>query len=247
MRTPPSLGRARDYATIPYPGEVPRVPFVVVDGDVHEVSYVDGRLFAAEVPLAQIVADLDLVPLLSYGSNSCPGRLWQKFESVTAHGAVVLPGVLEGARQAWSREPSRSGSVPVTLVAEQGARVRAHVLLLPAAYGAAMDRSEGRFGPYYLLVRLSRSRFVVDDGPTWEMPLAYVGQQARGPAMVGGAALTDLSLAQSQVLALISSSDAADGDSLLPEMEPVADALTLREALEPAHDEALLRHVGLAR
>lgn len=244
MRTPLSLGRAQDYSTTPYPGEIPSVPFVIIDGTVHEVSFVGGRSVADGAPLSDVVAGLDLVPLLSYGSNSCPGRLWQKFEDVEAHGAVVLPGPLEGVQRAWSREPSRSGSVRVTLVAKPDAQVRAHVLLLPAAYGPAMDRSEGRSGPYYVLARLSGSRFVVDGGPTWRAPLAYVGHKNRGPAVVNGAAVTDLTLSQSRVLELIQSVDEVSGDSMLPEMLPVADVVSLGGARDWFYDGALRRYLG---
>ncbi len=150
---------ATSYRADPYPGEVPSGSFVLEAGRVRALErdshgYV---LDSGQALTRWLATRRPLVPLLSYGSNSCPGRLVEKF-GPHVDGVVALSGELVGAARVWSRQPSSRGSVPMTLAHAPQVSEPAHLLLLPERHLTEMDRSEGRGGPFYSLVRWSAVR-----------------------------------------------------------------------------------------
>lgn len=181
---------AVDYATTPYPGEVPASAYCLDAGVVHPLSTVeegyllpDGRLLVEWLSARSGLR----VPLLTYGSNACPGRLAEKFGD-DVDGVVCLPAVLHGAVRVWSSQLSSRGSRPSTLAQAPEGREDVHVLLVPQRYGPQLDRSEGRGGPYYVLGRLPTCAVVLPPplALAWLGPLSYLGVADRGPQVVDG-------------------------------------------------------------
>lgn len=244
MTAAPARGwSASRFPAAPYPGTVPPFSYVLHEGMVLPLVPTEGDyLLDGQTTLTEWLAAKGqrCVPLLAYGSNACPGRLIQKFPGAGGDGVVLLQGQLTGAVRVWSRKPSSSGSVPLTLAHAPGHRSPAHLMLLPAGLAAAMDRSEGRHGPYYALARLDLCALELTSGTLWERPLAYVGHSERGPLLCEGAPVTDLQVNQHaarQMAALGGSS--AEGDVFLPTMSVVAPDVPLGDALCPVADDPL--------
>ncbi|ROS76632.1 hypothetical protein [Cellulomonas sp. PhB143] len=212
------------YASRPYPGTIPEHPYVVVGGRVAPL-----RWPAARVPLPQ-----DPVALLAYGSNACPGRLAEKFGS-GADGIVVLPAALHGARRVYAHLPHR-GTLPYTLRDAPAHREAAHVVVVPARLGHAMDVSEGREIQHYDLARLD-DVVVQVGGLRWPAPLTYLGKADRGPASWQGRPMDVSAWRTPDADALVDELRGDDG--LLPGHEVVPADVPLADARR-AQDRELL-------
>ena len=116
----------------------------------------------------------------------------------------------------------------MTLADAPGGRENVHVLLVPGKYCRALDRSEGRGGPYYVLGRL-RDCSVLLSGPvssSWAAPLAYVGHADRGPRIVNNRPVAVSPEGQ----ALLDSALPRSADAWLPALEQVPPGMNLVEA-----------------
>jgi hypothetical protein len=182
------------------------------------------------------------VALLTYGSNPCPGRMHEKFDR-GADGFAVLPAVLCGAARAWSANRSSRGSVPATLVDAPAWEEPAHILLMPASQAPLMDRSEGRGGPYYSLVRLEQAMVRLPDGTLWSRPLTYLGHADRGPLVVDDLPVRCADNSQERAAQLIvdRGGDVRDGDRFLPPHREIPPAEPLLEAALPDREGPLAR------
>lgn len=229
----PQRQPAASFPTDPYPGEIPRWPFVVEEGTVIPLTSAAGDYVLAEGgPLIDwLVERSPHVGLLTYGSNACPGRLVEKFGQ-GADGFVVLPVSLRGAVRAWSSNRSSRGSVPATLVHSPGSEEPAHLLLIPASRGRLMDRSEGRGGPFYRLVRLEQAVVRLPDHSIWSKPLTYLGHAARGPLVVADSPVRCTETSQARAGQLIDARGAqpSTSDRFLPPHHEVASTESLLEA-----------------
>lgn len=219
----PKRQPAASFATDPYPGEIPPWSFAVAGGAVIPLasSAPDYALPGRESLTNWLAERGPHVALLSYGSNACPGRIVEKFGRA-ADGFVVFPSMLCGAVRAWSCNRSSRGSVPATLVHSPGSHEPAHLLLMPASQAGVMDRSEGRGGPFYRLVRLEQAVVRLPDHSLWSNPLTYLGHAARGPLVVADSPLRCAETSQAKAAQLI------DGH---------ADCTTTSDRFLPPHHE----------
>lgn len=195
---------AASFATDPYPGDIPPWPFVVEAGVVTPLALrSSGYTLRGGKPLTDwLAARGPYVALLSYGSNACPGRMVEKFGQ-SVDGFAVLPASLCGAVRAWSSNRSSKGSVPATLVDGPDLEEPAHVLLMPASEATVMDRSEGRGGPFYSLVRLEHAVVRLPNDDLWSKPLTYLGHAERGPLVVADSPVRCADASQARAAQLV--------------------------------------------
>ncbi len=194
-----------DYPTTPYPGETPEFAYIIRNSHVYAL---DGDDFEDS-------RDFDpLIPLLSYGSNACPGRLAQKFSD--PDGIVVLPATAYGIERAWSCNINSNDAVPATLIDAPNAGLACHLLLLPTRLGEQMDRTEGRSGPYYDLCRLTSVTMQLGTGAKWEYPLSYLGKERRGPLTLRGKTVGPTLYTETQARSIIESGEGQCDDTALP-------------------------------
>jgi hypothetical protein len=241
-----SAGLVADFATRPYPGDIPGWSYCIENGYVRRLTPATGDyVLDGGQTLTHWLAGRgqNYAPVLAYGSNGCPGRLAEKFHDTQGDGCVLLRATLTGAVKVWSRKPSRAGSIPLTLAAAPGQQVEAHLMLIPEGDVAEMDSSEGRGGPFYKLARLDDCTLEMSDGTRWDRPLAYVGHSERGPLLRSGSPVTCSQSDQGAALVLVANGghDLDSGERFLPPMSPVAADVTLLEAVRPATERDLLR------
>lgn len=240
-----------DFATSPYPGDIPDWSYCIENGYVRRLTLAaDDYVLDGGQTLTHWLADRGqgYAPVLAYGSNACPGRLAEKFHETHGNGCVLLRATLTGAVKVWSRKPSKAGSIPLTLAAAPGQQVEAHLILIPEGNVVDMDSSEGR-GPFYTLARLDDCTLKLSDGTVWERPLAYVGHLERGPLVRSGRPVTCSHVDQATALALAAEGghDSDSGDGFLPAMSVVASEITLMGAVCPSTERGLLRWLHAAR
>jgi hypothetical protein len=190
---------ATDYAVDPYPGERPGGSWVVDRNGrcqpvVPDEAMPSGwAVLSASEPKLCLDAWLvrqgadpiaERVPLLSYGSNACPGKV---LANGTPLPAVNLACEMEGLAAVWCAGTTRRGRTPVTLAAVPGHSETAVVTMATAAELAALDVAEGRLSGWYALQVLHTGRVVLENGAQVLRPVAYVGaRQERHPHLVGG-------------------------------------------------------------
>jgi gamma-glutamylcyclotransferase (GGCT)/AIG2-like uncharacterized protein YtfP len=125
-----------------YPGPRPAGPVLVRHGEVIDLEiggpstrpYTGRTATAVSGPLFHSVA---------YGSNACPERLVDK--TLDDPGAVLLPARLRGWVPAFQARTTHYGSVPLTLIPDEGGAVRdTWVLGVPQTCLGLLDRTEGR-------------------------------------------------------------------------------------------------------
>jgi hypothetical protein len=127
-----------------YPGPRPDGPCLVHEGAVHEAVLPAAPVAGPRADADAEVTDLDAVRwVVAYGSNASPSRLVDK--GLDARGAWLLPATLEGWVATFEDRPTRYGSIPLTLVPDDGARLETWVLGVHVADLATLDRTEGRY------------------------------------------------------------------------------------------------------
>ena len=125
-----------------YPGPRPAGPVLVRDGEVAalEIGGPSPRPFLGS---AAVAVPSPLLHSVAYGSNACPERLVDK--TLDDPGAVLLPGRMRGWVPAFQARVTPYGSVPLTLIPEDGGLVRdTWVLGVHETSLETLDRTEGR-------------------------------------------------------------------------------------------------------
>ncbi len=142
----PVVRTAFDPAT--YPGPRPGGPVLVHRGAVHALA------LRHDATCPDRLAPPDGFPpalsgpasawrwSVAYGANASPSRLIAK--GLDVDGAVLLPAEVTGWVPAFEQRLTAYGSVPLTLVPVEGARIETYVLGLPSGSTGVLDRSEGR-------------------------------------------------------------------------------------------------------
>lgn len=233
-----------DFNAEPYPGAVVTTPSVIVGGRVISLESESGRLrqhqgpWLADVLLGLGIDSLGLVPLLTYGSNACPGRLVEKFGHGPRglrrlDGIALIPVIMRGATVAWSCQPSRRGVLPYTLARDPAAAHEAHLMLVPPDLVEDLDRSEGRAGTFYVAARLTDVTTALPNGQQWSQPLAYVGVGERGPLIAEGRVMRPDDTPEWMARAAAAMSTACDGEARLPRMKVLPASLKLSEVVQP--------------
>lgn len=240
-----------DFGVSPYPGALVKVPSLIVDGRVLSLEVDSGGLRQHQGPsLIDTLDSLDLdplrlVPLLTYGSNACPGRLVEKFGRGPhglrrLDGIALIPVMMFGAMVAWSCKPTRRGVLPFTLAHDPAGAHQAHLLLMPPDLAEDMDRSEGRSGTFYVAARLTDVTAELPNGRQWRRPLAYVGVGERGPLTAEGRVMTPEDTPATVAQAATSANSACSGAERLPRMKLVPPGAKLGEAVDPTGDDRVV-------
>lgn len=114
---------------IGYPWERPPGSCLVADANVEPLASADGS--RREI-VDSYVDDAARIPLLAYGANASPGRLALKLAHLPDEhrSALILAGELRGFDVGAAAQPPVFSSIPATLVASPGTRVRVAVLFL---------------------------------------------------------------------------------------------------------------------
>jgi gamma-glutamylcyclotransferase (GGCT)/AIG2-like uncharacterized protein YtfP len=234
-----------DFPADPYPGAVPPTSFVHVDEHSHELT-VDARAgwTVAGVPLDTWLRSRGVppaarrVPVLTYGSNRCPGKItWlRRTLGLGREPVVVLRARTEGVAAVWAAGlRKRDGQRPAVLAAAPGVAEEHGVWLATPEQIAVLDRCEGR-DVRFRLARLRTGTVRTEDGLLVEAPWCYVGHaEIRRPLLVDDAAVRCADLPQAAALAL--DGTAATGDGL--------DAVTVVGAPHPDEWPAALFVYGL--
>jgi gamma-glutamylcyclotransferase (GGCT)/AIG2-like uncharacterized protein YtfP len=197
-----------DYPELPYPGRIPGVSYVHLDGSPHGIGLPlrpDPSAFAGwrvDAPGQDSGWDLDgwlaergapplaaRVPVLCYGANRCPSKItWLRRRLGLAGPVVVLAAVTEGVSAVWTAGLRvRDGERPAVLAAAPGVVERHAVWLATPEQVAVLDRCEGR-AARYRLARLRTGRVCTEDGALIERPWCYLAAgPARAPLLVDGA------------------------------------------------------------
>lgn len=221
------------YRTNPYPGEIPAGPFHIRAGTVHEI---DGSQLERLAQLEHLGESDEWLPILSYGSNACPGRLAGKFGR--PDGILVLPAKANGVERSWVCNVNSQNVVPQTLVHVDHV-IDCHVILLPHRYLRKMDRSEGRGGKFYSAVHLNDVEVIFQSSFVWRRPIAYLGHGERGPLVVGSAPALVQDFSESDARAFIESGRAVGDDSWLPPHTVIDPSISLSD-VETASAEQIL-------
>jgi gamma-glutamylcyclotransferase (GGCT)/AIG2-like uncharacterized protein YtfP len=201
---------ASDYPVDPYPGERPTGSWVI-DRDERclPVAPDEGMpsgwavLSATRVCLDSWLAAqgatrlADRIPLLSYGSNACPGKV---LRNRTPLPVVSLACEMEGLASAWCTGTTMAGRLPTTLAAvparaESAVPGRAASEHVESAVVTMADREElarldvveGRATGWYTLRILHTGRVTLENGARIARPAAYIGSRPeRRPAVADG-------------------------------------------------------------
>jgi hypothetical protein len=143
--TVPAVCAAFDPAS--YPGPRPDGAVLVHRGEVHTLPRHDARFPDRLAPPDELPPGVSGSTSawrfsVAYGANANPARLIAKGLDVA--GAVLLPAEVMGWLPAFEQRLTAYGSVPLTLVPADGARIETFVLGLPPGSTPVLDRSEGR-------------------------------------------------------------------------------------------------------
>ena len=222
---------ANSFRSRPYPGQTPNYPYVIDAGMVRPLPQSVGSAVPSPAGLRGWLPEhtAQHIPLLTYGSNACPGRLAQKFADPS--GIAVFPANVSDVVRVWSCRVNYMDAVPATLAAAPGASTTAHVLLLPAQLAHEMDVSEERFGPCYRLVRLLHASVQLPGGPVWQSPLTYLGHAERGPLIISGRVLPLSEFTEAAARSAIEKRHGVGDDSFLPEHHAYSSDTPLTAAL----------------
>lgn len=184
---------AADFPALPYPGKRPTSSYVLDDETVIRLvtdgPAPDWRLDQPSAPLLSdwlldrdLAAMTDRIPLLSYGSNACPGKLLALHEDHDLDGPVVMSRcTIRGMAAVWCRGPRGDGVVPATLAALAGQAEEHFIWWVSPDQWDALDACEGRSSGYYDLVRLAsaQDRAVLDEADDQiHGVFAYVGARS---------------------------------------------------------------------
>ncbi|GAA4950398.1 gamma-glutamylcyclotransferase family protein [Actinoplanes utahensis] len=190
---------AADFAVDPYPGRRPAGSWVV---DRHErcwpVRPDEGRPSGWAVVLSAIermclddwlagqgaTRIAERVPLLSYGSNACPGKILRNGTSLPA---VNLACEIADLASVWCTGTTRAGRLPATLAAVPGHVETAVLTLADPGELDRLDMIEGRSTGWYTLQLLHTGRVTLENGARVLRPAAYIGgRPERRPALLHG-------------------------------------------------------------
>ncbi|AUS78641.1 hypothetical protein C1701_09970 [Actinoalloteichus sp. AHMU CJ021] len=174
-----------DFPARPYPGARPPCSFVSADGVCYPLSSDPGA--AAGWRVRPAWTDLDdwlasrgveptsaRFPVLTYGSNACPGKIgWLRTSLGLAGPVVALRARCSGLAAVWASgfrvvDEQR----PATLAAAPGTSERHFVWLATREQIRVLDRCEGR-GERYRLVWLRTGLVTVDGEGEGLSVLAY--------------------------------------------------------------------------
>jgi hypothetical protein len=111
-----------------------------------------------------------------------------------------------------------------------GSQEPAHLLLMPASEAGRMDRSEGRGGPFYRLVRLDHAVVRLADHSVWQRPLTYLGYAARGPLVVADSPVRCAAVSQTRAAQLVDDHSRDTSVRFLPPHHEVPPAESLLHA-----------------
>lgn len=250
---------ASEYSATPYPGEIPTFSYCL-DSTSDVLHPVAGAEEGLVVNGGERLSDyltrdgnplVSYTPLLSYGSNSCPSRLIEKFGGAFAQAPrplrlAVLQARASRVRRAWARGLTRKGTVPYTLILDANSSIDAHILLLPPELLPVMDRSEGRAGAYYRAVRL-RDTPVHLGSETWTQPITYLGFGDRAPLTIQGVPATPDTMSAEQAKAHVLSGAEAPREDLIPANAEIPTSVSLHQAADPEDlDRAVFRAIEQA-
>ncbi|MFC4071612.1 gamma-glutamylcyclotransferase family protein [Actinoplanes subglobosus] len=127
------------------------------------------------------------IPLLSYGSNACPGKILM---NATPLPAVNLACEIDGLASVWCTGTTRAGRIPSTLAAVPAHTEPAVMAMTTPAELARLDVVEGRPTGWYALQILHTGRVTLENGARVLRPAAYVGARPeRRPTLIDGAPL----------------------------------------------------------
>ncbi|PVZ13232.1 gamma-glutamylcyclotransferase family protein [Actinomycetospora cinnamomea] len=161
----------------------------------------------------------DRVPVLTFGSNRCPGKLtWLREHLGLVGPVVVLRARVEGLAAVWAAGlRTRDGARPATLAPAPGAVETHAVWMATADQVAVLDRCEGR-GERYDLVRLEVGRVVAEDGARLDRVWTYwAGGPVRAPLLVDGAPVAVSAVAQDAARDLVGEPASAVPDAVTVE------------------------------
>ena len=228
-----------EHPACPYPGAVPPVSYVHVDGvarGIHDGA-VDGFPLDAWLRGQDAAPLAARLPVLTYGSNRCPSKItWLRQASgLGADPVVVLRARTTGIAAVWAAGlRARDGARPAVLAAAPGVVEDHAVWLATPDQVAALDRCEGR-DVRFRLARLRTGTVVVDGaalehsgpgaaddsvGPVAtggievlvERPWVYLGHtEIRRPLLVGGAPVRCADVSQEVAMTLVGEPAESDG------------------------------------
>jgi gamma-glutamylcyclotransferase (GGCT)/AIG2-like uncharacterized protein YtfP len=211
-----------DFPADPYPGAVPAVSFVHVDGQAHVLEpHPHGGWSVGDEPLDAWLAARGAapcahrLPVLAYGSNRCPSKItWLRTElGLGPDPVVVLRARTRDVAAVWAAGLRlRDGQRPAVLAAAPGVVEEHAVWLATPGQIAALDRCEGR-GERFRLARLRSGDVRTVDGVHIDAPWCYVGHGVtRRPLLVDGAPVRCTDLPQESAQRL--TGDPAPGDGI---------------------------------
>ncbi|MEV6301850.1 gamma-glutamylcyclotransferase family protein [Actinoplanes sp. NPDC051861] len=185
---------AADFAVDPYPGCRPAGSWVIdragrcwpvtPDEGMPSGWAVGGRCLDAWLTGQGATPLAGRIPLLSYGSNACPGKV---LANGTPLPVVSLACEMDGLASAWCTGRTRAGRIPATLAAVPAHSETAVVMMADPAELAVLDVIEGRATGWYALRILDTGRVTLENGARVLRPAAYVGARPeRLPAVTGG-------------------------------------------------------------
>ena len=232
------MAHCRDFSSAPYPGEYPPYDYAVIRGEVVPVQLTDSGL-ADRIGLDIAASLATHIPLLTYGSNACPGRMVEKFgdDAERLHGILVFRAMASNLARAWCARPASSGVLPYTIVGAAD-ETEVHVVLLPRHLISIMDESEGRGASLYVVGRLTECEVRLPDGQTWQRPLTYIGTGKFGPLVIDGKLQRPETISREDL-----DPDLARGrndDCLLPPYELIPPTLPLTEVVDFTGADAAL-------
>ena len=171
-----------------YPGAAPAHHYLLLDGEVHQITLPDGDLAAARLVDGRAVDAVlgaaglpplsERIPVLAYGANRNPHTLDLKFEHYdyrtdgTSTTVPVLAGTLRDLDVVASGLSSQ-GCLYADLTPSPGVTTHVHVALFDVDQTRVVHESEGVGRGGYDCARIAG--FAVDDGPITLEPLGYVG------------------------------------------------------------------------